>query len=228
MVGWGRPVRPTVKRLTGAGSALPRACWSTCGDLEAALISPKVERAIRAYRSTTIPATIAFWPGPNSNTFTATGCARCPVLEATLPSNAVGKDFALSCIGRGDRQWHWHRTSLWGLLSADGWRIEGIEVHLLGSSHGLDLPHPAVSSCHVDLPATASMMERVTRRRLAGCGLRASTAFPRSAPHNPLAHGGSLRRRRSVRRRPFVPLGDTTARYQPQPEQSRSADPTGG
>src|SRR6476646_6045032 len=65
-------------------------------------------------------------------------------LEATLPSNAVGKDFrpypyvGLTDSGTGIE------ASLWGLLGVKvGW-VEGIEVNFLGLVAGLDLRHPAV------------------------------------------------------------------------------------
>ena len=84
------------------------------------------------------------WPGPNSNTFTATVLRAVPQLETTLPANAVGKDFrpypyvGLTDSGTGIE------ASLWGLLGAKlGW-VEGIEVNFLGLVAGLDLRHPAI------------------------------------------------------------------------------------
>jgi hypothetical protein len=67
-----------------------------------------------------------------------------PELAATLPSNAVGKDFrghpyvGLTDSGTGVE------ASLWGLLGMKlGW-VEGLEVNVLGLVAGLDLRHPAV------------------------------------------------------------------------------------
>ena len=132
----------TVGRPTGAGSAMSRACWSMCADPAAALI-PRVKAAIADYSYNNF-GDYRIWPGPNSNTFTARSCARCPQLEATLPSNAVGKDFrphpylGLTDSGTGIE------ASLWGLLGVKvGW-VEGIEVNFLGLVAGLDLRHPAV------------------------------------------------------------------------------------
>jgi hypothetical protein len=67
-----------------------------------------------------------------------------PQLEATLPSNAVGKDFrAYPYIGLSDSRTG-VEASLWGLLGVKlGW-VEGIEVNFLGLVAGLDLRHPAV------------------------------------------------------------------------------------
>ena len=67
-----------------------------------------------------------------------------PELEATLPSNAVGKDFrAYPYVGLTDSGTG-IEASLWGLLGVKvGW-VEGIEVNFLGLVAGLDLRHPAV------------------------------------------------------------------------------------
>ena len=80
------------------------------------------------------------WIGPR-----ATAVLRAvPELAATLPCNAVGKDFrpgpylGLTDSGTG------LEASLWGLLGVKfGW-IEGIELNALGLVVGLDIRHPAV------------------------------------------------------------------------------------
>ena len=67
-----------------------------------------------------------------------------PELGATLPPNAVGRDFrpypyvGLSDSGTGIE------ASLWGLIGVKlGW-VEGVELNLLGLVAGLDLRHPAL------------------------------------------------------------------------------------
>ena len=122
---------------------MSRACWSTCADPKRPRSFPRVKAAIADYSYNNF-GDYRIWPGPNSNTFTATVLRAVPQLEATLPSNAVGKDFrphpylGLTDSGTGIE------ASLWGLLGVKvGW-VEGIEVNFLGLVAGLDLRHPAV------------------------------------------------------------------------------------
>jgi hypothetical protein len=103
----------------------------------------KGQAAIAAYSYTHF-GDYRIWPGPNSNTFTATVLRAVPELETTLPSNAVGKDFrpypyvGLTDSGTGVE------ASLWGLLGVKlGW-IEGVEINVLGLVAGLDLRHPGL------------------------------------------------------------------------------------
>ena len=110
---------------------------------EAAALIPTVQAAISDYSYNNF-GDYRIWPGPNSNTFTATVLRAVPQLEATLPANAVGKDFrpypylGLTDSGTGIE------ASLWGLFGVKvGW-VEGIEVNFLGLVAGLDLRHPAV------------------------------------------------------------------------------------
>jgi hypothetical protein len=143
VVGWGQPVRSNGWAPDGRwfGDA-PRVLVDVRG-AEAAAAIPKVQAAIAAYSYNNF-GDYRIWPGPNSNTFTATVLRAVPQLEATLPSNAVGKDFrpypyvGLTDSGTGIE------ASLWGLLGVKlGW-VEGIEVNFLGLVAGLDLRHPAV------------------------------------------------------------------------------------
>jgi hypothetical protein len=110
---------------------------------EAAALIPKVKATIASYSYSNF-GDYRMWPGPNSNTFTATVLRAMPELGVTLPSNAVGKDFrpypylGLTDSGTGIE------ASLWGLLGVKvGW-VEGVEVNFLGLVAGLDLRHPGV------------------------------------------------------------------------------------
>lgn len=143
VVGWGQPVRNNGWAADGRWFGnTPRVLVDVRGQEAAALI-PKVEAAIRDY-SYANAGDYRVWPGPNSNTFTATVLRALPELEATLPANAVGKDF---------RPWPYagltdSRTgveaSLWGLLGVKvGW-VEGVELNFMGLVAGLDLRHPGV------------------------------------------------------------------------------------
>jgi len=143
VVGWGEPVRSNGWAPDGRwfGDA-PRVLVDVRGAAAAALI-PKVEAAITAY-SYSHYGDYRIWPGPNSNTFTATVLRAVPELAATLPPNAVGKDFRpFPYLGRTDSGTG-VEASLWGLLGVKvGW-IEGVEINFLGLVAGLDLRHPAV------------------------------------------------------------------------------------
>ena len=142
MVGWGQPVRTNgwAPDARWFGDT-PRVLVDVQGSAATALI-PKVKAAIAAY-SYTHSGDYRIWPGPNSNTFTATVLRAVPELETTLPSNAVGKDFrpypyvGLTDSGTG------MEASLWGLLGVKlGW-IEGVEVNVWASSQASIYAIPA-------------------------------------------------------------------------------------
>ena len=143
VVGWGQPVRSNGWDPDGRWFGdVPRVLVDVRGEEAAALI-PKVKAAIAAYSYSNF-GDYRMWPGPNSNTFTATVLRAVPELAVTLPSNAVGKDFrpypylGLTDSGTGVE------ASLWGLLGVKlGW-VEGLEVNFLGLVAGLDLRHPGV------------------------------------------------------------------------------------
>src|SRR6266849_5867239 len=102
VVGWGQPVRNNGWAPDGRwfGDA-PRVLVDVRG-AEAARLIPKVEAAIAAY-SYNHYGDYRMWPGPNSNTFTATVLRAVPELATTLPPNALGKDFrAHPYVGRTD------------------------------------------------------------------------------------------------------------------------------
>lgn len=143
VVGWGRPVRSNGWAPDGRWFGnTPRVLVDVRGKEAAALI-PKVEAAIRDY-SYVNAGDYRIWPGPNSNTFTATVLRALPELETTLPANAVGKDFrpwpyfGLTDSGTG------LEASLWGLLGVKvGW-VEGLELNFMGLVAGIDVRHPGV------------------------------------------------------------------------------------
>jgi len=143
VVGWGQPLRNNGWAPDGRwfGDA-PRVLVDVRG-AEAAALIPKVKAAIAAYNYNHY-GDYRIWPGPNSNTFTATVLRAVPELAATLPPNAIGKDFrALPYVGRTDSRTG-VEASLWGLLGVKiGW-VEGVELNFLGLVAGLDVRHPAV------------------------------------------------------------------------------------
>ena len=83
-----------------------------------------------------------FYPGPNSNTFGDVVLRKCK-LAASLPSTAIGKDWR-GAFGAGittERTGVQLETPLLGVKLG---LKEGIEVHVLGLSFGIDLWPPAI------------------------------------------------------------------------------------
>jgi uncharacterized protein DUF3750 len=83
-----------------------------------------------------------FYPGPNSNTFGDVVLRKCK-LSASLPSTSVGKDWR-GVIGAGVTS---ERTGLQLETAIVGVKLglkEGVEVHLIGLSFGVDLWPPAL------------------------------------------------------------------------------------
>jgi Protein of unknown function (DUF3750) len=97
---------------------------------------PRIEAAVAGYR---FAGEYKTWPGPNSNTFTATVARQVPALKLDLPPTAIGKDYlapgeflAAAPSGSG------YQVSLLGLLGATLAREEGFEVNILGLTFGID------------------------------------------------------------------------------------------
>ena len=83
-----------------------------------------------------------FYPGPNSNTFGDVVLRRCK-LSAALPSKSVGKDWR-GLIGAGITS---ERTGVQLETPVLGVKLglkEGIEVHVIGLSIGVDFWPPAI------------------------------------------------------------------------------------
>ncbi|GAB4391233.1 MAG: hypothetical protein Tsb0032_02300 [Kiloniellaceae bacterium] len=97
---------------------------------------PQIEAAVASYPFATQYRT---WPGPNSNTFTATVARQVPALRLDLPPTAVGKDY----VGPGDilaaaPSGTGYQVSLFGLLGVLLAVEEGLEVNILGLTFGVD------------------------------------------------------------------------------------------
>ena len=143
VVGWGQPLRSNGWAPDGRWFGdTPRVLVDVRGPAAADLIV-KVKSAITAYKYRH-NGDYRIWPGPNSNTFTAAVLRAVPEVAATLPPNAVGKDFrdrpyiGLTDSGTGVE------ASLWGLLGLKlGW-VEGVEFNFLGLVAGFDLRHPGL------------------------------------------------------------------------------------
>ncbi len=143
VVGWGNPVRlngwPPDGRWYGTA---PTVVADIVG-ADAERLIPKIEQAVREYRFRNY-GDYRMWPGPNSNTFVATVLRSIPELQATLPPNAIGRDFrpgpyaGLTDSGTGVE------LNLWGVFGVKAGWIEGLEINVLGLVAGLDLRQPAV------------------------------------------------------------------------------------
>ena len=103
---------------------------------EAAAAIPQIEAAVAGYR---FARTYQTWPGPNSNTFTASVARQVPALALDLPPTAIGKDYlgpadflAETPSGTG------YQVSLFGLFGGALAVEEGLEVTLLGLTFGID------------------------------------------------------------------------------------------
>jgi Protein of unknown function (DUF3750) len=143
VVGWGQPIREDGWAPDGRWFGnTPRVLLDIRGE-EATRLIPKIEAAIAGYHYSHA-GDYRVWPGPNSNTFTATLLRAVPEAETALPSNAIGKDFRPGpYLGLTDSRTG-VEASLFGLLGLKvGW-VEGIEVNFLGLVAGLDVRHPAV------------------------------------------------------------------------------------
>jgi hypothetical protein len=143
VLGWGQPVRSNGWAPDGRWFGdIPRVLVDVRGSAAAALI-PRVQAAIESYSYNNF-GDYRVWPGPNSNTFTATVLRAVPELQTTLPPTAVGKDFrdhpylGLTDSGTGIE------ASLWGLLGVKAGWVEGVELNFLGLVAGLDLRHPGL------------------------------------------------------------------------------------
>ncbi len=144
VVGWGSPVRHNGWAPDGRWyGSVPTVVADLRGADADALIS-KVENAITRYRYSRA-GDYRLWPGPNSNTFVAAVLRAAPELRATLPPNAIGKDFRDGGFYLGPTDSGTGiEVSLLGILGIKlGW-VEGIEVNLLGLVGGLDLRAPAL------------------------------------------------------------------------------------
>lgn len=138
VIGWHR--NQTVKMH----EAVPDRLWYGAEpelylDLRGPRAAPLIDRIEAAVKLYPYEGRYRTWPGPNSNTFTAFVARRVPELGLELPPTAVGKDylgettFLAPCpSGSG------YQLSLFGMLGLLAGREEGLELHLLGLTLGVD------------------------------------------------------------------------------------------
>jgi Protein of unknown function (DUF3750) len=138
VVGWGMPVRKDAY----AADALwygntPRVVYRLEGEPAAALI-PAIETQISAYPFSK-RGSYAVWPGPNSNTFVSWVVRHTTGFDAELPPVAVGKDWlgpgfstAVAPSKTG------YSFAFGGIFGGTVALEEGVELHVLGETIGLD------------------------------------------------------------------------------------------
>ena len=143
VVGWGNPVRINGWEPDGRWYGYPPTVVVDVKGKEAERLIPKIEAAVKDYRFANA-GDYRVWPGPNSNTFTATIMRAVPQLATALPPNAIGRDFrtgpyfGITDSGTGIE------ANLWGSLGFKlGW-VEGLEINFLGLVAGIDFRNPAV------------------------------------------------------------------------------------
>jgi hypothetical protein len=144
VMGFGRPIRVNMHAADAYWySDCPRLVADVRGAPAATAIA-KIEAAVKSYPYAAW-GSYRVWPGPNSNTFTATLLRAAPELEIAMPSEAVGRDFRADGAFVGLTPSHTGvEASIYGLLGVKlGW-VEGVEVDLMGLVAGLDLRHPAL------------------------------------------------------------------------------------
>jgi hypothetical protein len=138
-VGWGR--RPL--RVNGWA---PDARWFshepetvlTLNGEEAERLIPRIAAAVESYPFAGERGYRA-WPGPNSNSFVAHVLEEVPELGVSLPSTALGRDWAGGrfAIGRS-MSGTGLRVSFGGYGGFAVGLVEGVEIHLLGFVAGID------------------------------------------------------------------------------------------
>jgi hypothetical protein len=143
-VGWGSPIR----RNSYAADAnwysnAPQIIHSVKGRQAEQLI-PRIEKAIESYPYSS-RGDYRIWPGPNSNTFVAHVLDEVPELGASLPSNAVGRDFpGYGRVLKVDPDHMNLQVNLMGVAGFAIGRRHGIEFNFLGLVTGVDFFDPAI------------------------------------------------------------------------------------
>ncbi|WP_428248456.1 DUF3750 domain-containing protein [Ferrovibrio sp.] len=109
---------------------------------EAAALIPKILASIESYPHGKDYIT---WPGPNSNSFIAHIGRSVPELGLELPPTAIGKDYITdgALFGRAPSG-QGVQLSLFGLAGLLVAPREGLELHLLGLTLGIDPLRPAL------------------------------------------------------------------------------------
>ena len=138
VVGWGTPVRRNHRAADARwyGNE-PELIHELRGEAAEALIGP-IEEAIASY-PWSAGGSYRVWPGPNSNSFVAHVLRAVPGFGAEMHPTGIGKDYMGPGLKFGPTPsgtgW---QVSAWGVLGAALARAEGLELHVLGATIGID------------------------------------------------------------------------------------------
>jgi hypothetical protein len=157
VVGWGNPVRKDAYPADAFWYGnTPRVIYKITGD-EASAIIPALEDNIANYPHNT-HGSYTVWPGPNSNTFVSWVVRHTDGFNAELPAVAVGKDWLAPAFGFGPApsKTGW-TVSLSGVIGGTAALEEGLELHLLGSTIGLDFNDLAIKLPALDKLSAMSL-----------------------------------------------------------------------
>jgi hypothetical protein len=143
VVGWGNPVRTNGWAPDGRWYGDRPMVVVDLQGADAERLIPKIEAAVKDYRFANA-GDYRVWPGPNSNTFTATVMRAVPEIATALPPNAIGRDFRTGPYFGTTDSGTGYEVNLWGLFGFKIGRVEGFEINFLGLVAGLDFRHPAL------------------------------------------------------------------------------------
>jgi hypothetical protein len=151
VVGWGAPVRQDAFAPDAMWYGnYPRIIYDLKGP-EAEKLIPRIEAAIASYPHSR-RGSYTVWPGPNSNTFVAWIVRNTEGFEAELPPTAVGKDWlGYAGVARAPSDTG-YTASIAGIIGGTAALEEGLELHFLGSTIGLD-----VNDLAIKLPALGKL-----------------------------------------------------------------------
>lgn len=143
-VGWGQPVRENAYAADANWYSNPPTIIKQIKGDEATALIDKVRLAVDRYPYSN-NGDYHIWPGPNSNSFVSYVLWKVPELNASLPANAVGRDYlydgSLVTLSPDGKNMH---ASLFGWAGFAIGRNVGLEFHLLGQSIGIDIVRPAL------------------------------------------------------------------------------------
>ncbi len=144
VVGWGSPVRHNNYPPDARWYSNPPNVVHEVRGVAAERLIPRIIAAVDGYPWQS-RGSYQVWPGPNSNTFVAHVLRSIPELRAEMHSAGVGKDFTgpgLSILptpsGTG-----WQVSYAGYIGAAVAW-AEGLEMHVLGVTIGIDFDDLAV------------------------------------------------------------------------------------
>ena len=138
VVGWGNPIRKDayVADALWYGNT-PRVIYRAEG-ADAAKLIPAIEASIANYPYQK-KGSYTVWPGPNSNTFVSWVVRQTNGLDVELSSVAVGKDWLGSGFGFAPApSKSGYTLTLGGYIGGTLAWDEGLELHVLGSTIGID------------------------------------------------------------------------------------------